>query len=301
MNGRDFLAIAAIVFIWGTNFVAMKIGLRSFTPFQLGVLRYVFAALPLLFVVPMPKVNWKWILLYGLFQGVGQFGLLFVSLKVGMTASLASVLMQTQMFFTALLSFLLLAQRPTLPLFLGMALAAVGLCSFGMNYLIPEANGTGATTVIGFILCLGAASMWAASNIIVRFAQQESPDFNVLSFLVWCSVVPILPFTVLSLLADPPATHLQWLRASWESWLSVAYLGWIATVAAYSMWTGLIKRHGANKVAPFSLGVPVIGLSSGVLLLGEHISAWQWIGIVFTVLALASVTLGPKLFTSRQR
>jgi O-acetylserine/cysteine efflux transporter len=300
-SSRDLLAVAAIVFIWGTNFVAMKIGLRSFTPLQLGAARYFFAMLPLILFVPAPRLRWKWILLYGLFQGVGQFGLLFISLKVGMTASLASVLMQTQMFFTALLSFLLLGQRPTRPLVVGMVLAVAGLGCFTMNYLAPTAGALGATTVVGFVLCLGAAAMWAVSNIIVRLAQQEAPDFNVLSFLVWCSMVPVLPFTLLSLLVDEPATRLQWYGTSWQGWLAVAYLGWVATIFAYSMWTGLIKRHGANKVAPFSLGVPVVGLTSGLLVLGERISAWQWAGIVLTVLALACVTLGPRFIAYRQR
>jgi O-acetylserine/cysteine efflux transporter len=80
--------------------------------------------------------------------------------------------------------------------------------------------------------------------------------------------------------------------ASWPSWLAVVYLGWIATILAYTMWTNLLKRHGANKVAPFSLGVPVVGIASGLLLLGEQITAWQWAGIVMTVLALACAILG---------
>lgn len=298
LRGRDLLAVAAIVLIWGTNFVAMKIGLRSFTPFQLGAARYFFATVPLVLMIPIPRLHWKWIVLYGLFQGVCQFGLLFVSLQVGMTASLASVLLQTQVFFTALLSFLVLAQIPGRALMVGMLLAAAGLGCFVMNYLAPQA---GATTVLGFVLCLGSAAMWAVSNIIVRLAQRGAPDFNVLGFLVWSSMVPVLPFTVLSILMDDPDTRWQWISAPWQAWLSVAYLGWIATIFAYSMWTALLKRHGANKVAPFSLGVPVVGIASGMLFLSERISAWQWAGIGLTVLALACVTIGPRLISSSRQ
>ena len=70
----------------------MKFALRDFTPFQLGAARYVFATLPLLLVIRRPKLHWKWVVSYGLLQGVGQFGLLFIALNVGMTAALASVL-----------------------------------------------------------------------------------------------------------------------------------------------------------------------------------------------------------------
>ena len=89
--GRDLLAALGVVLIWGSNFVAMKHSLHDFTPFQLGAARYVFAALPLLLFVRRPRLPVHWLVLYGLAQGVGQFGLLFISLRVGMTAALASV------------------------------------------------------------------------------------------------------------------------------------------------------------------------------------------------------------------
>lgn len=300
LSGRDFLAAACIIVIWGTNFVAMKIGLRSFTPFQLGAARYLFGMLPLVLLVRPPRLPWKWVVLYGLCQGVGQFGLLFVSLQVGMTAALASVLMQTQMFFTALFSFLLLAEKPGKPLLAGMALAALGLGCFGMTYITPEAGAEAATTAVGFALCLGGASMWAASNIVVRLAQRSAPEFNPLGFLAWCSAVPVLPFVVASLLFDDPSTRWQWSAAPWEGWLSAAYLGWVATITAYSLWTNLIKRHGPNRIAPFSLGVPVIGLASGIVLLGERVTAWQWGGVVLTVMALACVVLGGRWAAARR-
>lgn len=93
MRARDLLAALAVVVLWGVNFVAMKWGLRSFTPFQLGALRYLCAALPLVLLVQAPRLHWRWVLLFGAFQGVGQFGFLFVALQMGMTAALASVLL----------------------------------------------------------------------------------------------------------------------------------------------------------------------------------------------------------------
>jgi O-acetylserine/cysteine efflux transporter len=81
----------------------------------------------------------------------------------------------------------------------------------------------------------------------------------------------------------------------WTSWLAVAYLGWIATIWAYAMWTGLLQRHPANRVAPFSLGVPVVGLTAGMLVLNETITAWQWAGIAFVVAALVCVILGQQV------
>ena len=292
LSGRELAAALAIVIIWGVNFVAMKFGLRDFTPFQLGAGRYLAAALPLVLLLRPPRLHWKWVLMYGLFQGVGQFGFLFWALQVGMTASLASVLMQTQVFFTALFGFVLLRERASRPLQVGMVLAALGLACFAMNYLAPGASS--ATTVLGFGLSLCAAAMWAASNIVARKAQQASAGFDPLAFVVWASTVPVLPFVLLSLWLDPVASRANWTNAAWSSWAAIAFLGWIATVAAYGMWTGLLKRHPANRVAPFSLGVPVIGLTAGMLVLDESVTSWQWGGIVLVVAALACVLLGPR-------
>jgi O-acetylserine/cysteine efflux transporter len=295
MSARDLFAALAIVVIWGTNFVAMKTALRDFTPFQLGAARYVLAAFPLLLVVRPPKMAWKWIVLYGLFQGVGQFGFLFVALRVGMTASLASVLLQTQVFFTALFGLLLLREKIGRPLRWGLGIAALGLGCFGMNYLQPSAAGASATTVLGFVLSLTAASMWAASNTVVRLAQRESPRFDALNFMVWISVVPIAPFLLLTWYFDDAATRWNWLHASWSSWVAAAYLGWMATILAYAMWTGLLQRHPVNRVAPFSLGVPVVGLLAGTLALGEVVTGWQWVGVALIVASLACVLLGGRL------
>lgn len=297
LTGRDLVAALAVVVVWGVNFVAMKFALRDFTPFQLGAARYVFAVMPLVLFIRPPQVHWKWVVLYGLLQGVGQFGILFIALKVGMTAALASVLLQTQIFFTALFGFVLLHERASRPLQVGMVLAALGLSCFALNYVNPGATGGGssATTVAGFALTLCAAAMWSLSNIVARRVQKVAGNYSPIAFVVWSSVVAVLPFMALSLAFDPEAARWQWLQASWSSWLSVAYLGWMATIVGYSLWTGLLKRHPANRVAPFSLGVPIVGLGAGMLVLGEVITPWQWAGTALVVAALGCVMLGGLL------
>lgn len=295
LTGRDLAAALVVVLVWGVNFVAMKFALRDFTPFQLGAARFLFAALPLMLFIKPPQVPWKWVVLYGLFQGVGQFGILFIALKVGMTAALASVLLQTQVFFTALFGFFLLHERASRPLQLGMVLAALGLSCFGYNYVSPGAASSSATTVAGLVLTLCAAAMWALSNIVARQVQKVSVNYSPIAFVIWSGAVAIVPFIGLSWLFDAEAVRWQWLQARWSSWLSIAYLGWVATIVGYSLWTGLLKRHPANRVSPFGLGVPVVGLAAGMLVLGEVITPWQWGGIALTVAALACVMLGGLL------
>jgi O-acetylserine/cysteine efflux transporter len=288
--GRGELAAAlAVVLIWGLNFIMMKTALRHFTPFQLGAARYLFAALPLLFFVRPPRLHWGFVALYGLTQGMGQFGFLFTALHVGMTASLASVLMQTQVFFTAIFGLMLLRERPGRPLQVGLALAAAALVCFALPYTLSAGTGASATTALGFALSLCAAASWGASNIVARKAQAASTGFDPLSLVVWSSAVPVLPFIGLSLWLDAPETRWGWLDADALSWSAAAYTGWIATTVAYGLWAMLLKRHPANRVAPFSLGVPAVGIMAGMGVLGEAVSTWQWAGIALVLAALTCV------------
>lgn len=296
LSGLELFSALFIVVIWGLNFIAMKWGLETFTPFEMGALRYVFGALPMLLLVRPPRIGWRWVVGFGLFQGVAQFSFGFYALQLGMTAALASVLMQTQVFFTALLSFIALRERPSRPLVLGMALAAVGLVCFALNFLGPQT--AGGATAIGIVLSLCAAASWAVSNLIAGLAQRAAPGYDPIAFVVWSCPGPLLAFIALTALTQDGAA--RWLQAdAWRAiplvgWGAVAYLGWAATVMAHGLWTRLLTRHPANRVAPFSLGVPVVGLAAGMLVLGEVVTPWQWAGTVFIVSALACVVLGGR-------
>lgn len=289
LSGRDLFAAAVVVIVWGTNFVAMKIGLRELTPFQMGAGRYLFALLPLVLVVRPPRLAWYWVVVYGLCQGVGQFGLLFLALRAGMSASLASVLLQTQVFFTAVLGAMLLQEQVSRPMQAGMLVAALGLACFAVNYFISVPNGAGDVSVAGLLLVTGGAAMWAVSNIVVRLARRAAPVFDVLGFMVWSSLVPVIPFCMLSWWCDPPASRTRLADLSWHTWAALAYLGWLATILGYALWTGLLKRHPASRIASFSLGVPVVGISAGMLLLDDRITGWQWTGIACIVCSLVIV------------
>jgi O-acetylserine/cysteine efflux transporter len=290
LQGRDYAAALCVVLVWGTNFVAMKLGLREVTPFQLGAGRYLFALLPLLLFVRPPKLAPRLVILYGLCQGVGQFGLLFLALRAGLSAALAPVLLQMQVFFTALFAWVILKER------IGRRLqAAMGVAALGLACLCIDALGRGSqVTPAAFLLGIASSAMWAASNIVVRIAQRGTPQFDVLPFMVWSSMVPVLPFAALSLAFDPPATTWDWRAVSATAWAAMAYLGWFATILGYAMWTGLLKRHPANRVAPFSLAVPPVGIAAGMLGLNETVTPWQWAGIVLVVASLALVIFKPR-------
>lgn len=297
LTARDLAAVTLVILLWGLNFVPTKLALQAFTPFQLGAARFLLAAFPLVLFLPRPPIPFKWLLLYGLTQGVGQFGFLFLALDIGMTTALASVLMQTQIFFTALMGATLLGEVISRPLKAGMAVASVGLVCFAVNAIL--ASGTEEVGLMGLMLTLLAASMWASANILVRKIQSTGRQYQPLSLLAWSSLISALGFIVLAAFLDDAAVRWQWLQAGPSTWVSVLYLGWVAGGVAFLLWTLLLTRHPASRVAPFSLGIPVVGLLAGVFILEEQVTALQWTGSALVMSALVLVVVS-ALYSARK-
>lgn len=297
LSRGDLLGALVVVVIWGLNFVVMKFGLQGVSPMLLGALRFAAAALPFIWFVRRPQLPWRYIAGYGLAQGLGQFGFLFLGLHLGMTAGMASVVMQTQAFFTLLLAVPVLGERARLGQWLGLTVALVGLLAI----VTAHGDGPGQMTLVGFVLTLSAAFMWAISNLVARLASRVA-DFEPFPFIVWSSLFPILPFVALALLSEgwhTTATQVQGMGLT--AWLAVLFLGWMATLLAYSLWTRLLKRHPAGRVTPFSLLVPVVGLWAAWVFLQESPLPQQWLGAAAVLLGLLINQAGGWLAAWRHR
>ncbi|WP_130432767.1 EamA family transporter [Rivibacter subsaxonicus] len=286
MPRADYLRALAVVLIWGLNFVVMKWGLAGLSPMLLGTLRFCVAALPFVLFIPRPALPARYWLGYGLVQGLGQFGLLFWALSVGMTAGMASVVMQSQAFFTMALAAPLLGERARPQQWAGLVVATIGLLAIGLSH----GEGPGQMTLIGFVLTLGAAFMWASSNLVVRLAVRHTPNYDPFAFIVWSSLAPILPFALLAVgfdgLGGEHGVLAQLGSLNNAGIGSVLYLALLATLAAYTLWTRLLKRHAAARVVPFSLLVPVVGLWAAAAAFGERPSPAQWAGTIAVLAGL---------------
>jgi len=284
LSGADWALALVVIVVWGVNFVVMKWGLQEVSPLLLCALRFMAASLPFLVWVRRPQsLSWGLLAAYGLVQGVGQFGLLFVSMQLGMPAGMASVVLQTQAFITLLMAAVLLNERPHPWQWLGLCIAIGGLI------IIGSAHDDSATqmTLIGFLCTVGSAAMWAASNLITRHAAKHGP-YEPVPFLVWSSVFPIIPLLLMSLWLEGgwSAMQSQLAGMTWQGIGAVAYLSLLSTLLGYGLWTKLLQRYPASTVAPLSLLVPVIGLISAILLLGEFPTAMQWLGTVGVLLGM---------------
>ncbi|WP_417284406.1 EamA family transporter [Comamonas sp.] len=283
MSRSDWFSAIIVIVVWGLNFVVMKWGLDTLSPLLLCALRFVAASLPfLLFVRPPKNLSWGLLAGYGLVQGVGQFGLLFTGMKMGMPAGMASVVLQTQAFITMLLAAVMLGEKPQRWQWLGLTIAIGGLI------LIGAAHGNGAAdmTLLGFVLTVGAAAMWAGSNLLTRVAAKQG-SYEPVSFIVWTSVFPIAPLLGLSVwLEGGDAVRAQLQQVGPRELGVIAYLALLSTLLGYGLWTRLLQRYAASTVAPLSLLVPVIGLLSAMVLLGEFPSGVQWLGTAGVLLGM---------------
>ncbi|MFI8364070.1 EamA family transporter [Streptomyces sp. NPDC085612] len=277
-------ALAVLVAaVWGFNFVVIEIGLDHFPPLLLSALRFLVAALPAVFFVGRPKVAWKWILGVGVALGIAKFGLLFTGMDAGMPAGLSSLVLQVQAVFTAALAAVLLRERPGRVRLLGMGVALAGIA-------VAAVDGGTSGPVLGFTLVVAAAACWGVSNVLTRKASP--PD--ALNFMVWVCTVPVLPLLVLSLLLEGPDRDLAALRSLDLSGAAViAYVAWISTVFGFGAWGYLLRRYPASSVAPFSLLVPVFGMTSAALVLGERVSGLRWVAAVLLVGGVALTSLAP--------
>ncbi|MFF0289354.1 EamA family transporter [Streptomyces sp. NPDC005262] len=276
------IALAAVVAaVWGVNFVVIEVGLGHFPPLLFSALRFLVAALPAVFFVGRPKVAWKWIVGVGLVLGVAKFGLLFIGMDRGMPAGLSSLVLQVQAVFTALFAALALGERPGRVRVLGMAVALAGI---GVAAVDEGASGP----VLAFVLVIAAAACWGVSNVLTRKAAP--PDS--LNFMVWVSTVPVLPLLGLSLLFEGWDRDADALAAlDWSGVGIIVYVAWITTVFGFGAWGFLLRHHPASSVAPFTLLVPVFGMSSAALLLDESVSPLRWCAAALLVGGVALTSL----------
>lgn len=289
MTAKDLLLGLFIIFAWGFNFVVIRLGLDAMTPMMLGGVRFLLLAMVGCFFFARPKTPLKWWIAYALTLNFGQFAFLFSAMIFGMPAGLASLVLQSQAIFTLLFSVILLKEVVRPYQVLAIAVACGGLAIIG-------ADGEDTSmTVIGFALTLAGASSWALGNIATKAIIQKGYQAD-LSLIVWSAWFAALPFFISSFFVDSPSV--MWsniVDINWSTLAILLYLTLVATLGGYGLWSYLMSRYSAGTVAPLSLGVPVVGLTSAAVVLGESISHQQWLGISVVLIGLLMNTFGGRL------
>jgi len=293
MTRRDMLFALAIIMAWGLNFVVIAWGLDDLPPMMLGGLRFLIVAVIGSFFFKRPNTPLKWWFWYALPLSFGQFAFLFTAMKFGMPAGLASLVLQAQAMFTLLFAVVFLKENVRPYQLIAIAIAAGGLATIALE------NDNSSMTMIGFGLTLIAAICWALGNISTKVISKKGYHANV-NLVIWSCWIPPLPFFICSWFIDGPEAMLQSLAGiNWATTATLAYLSIFATVGGYGLWSFLMARYPAATIAPLTLGVPVIGLTASAILLSEHVSPLQWVGVLIVLVGLILNTLGGRLLAQR--
>ena len=271
-----------VAVIWGFAFVLSRVALDSFSPPELTALRFLIAAIPAVWLGR--PVAWSVLMPLGLTLFAGQFLLQFFGIANGMPPGLASIVVQTQAFFTILFAAIALRERPRPRQIAGVAVAFVGLGVIALTI-------GGDLSAIGFVLTLGSAISWGIGNVLLK----RVGAVDVLRLIVWLSLVPPPPALALAIVLDGPAA-LGIARATWLSVGAVLYLGIVATVFAYGIWGRLLRRYSAATVTPWALLAPIVGAYSSSLVFGERFGSQRLVGmgLVLVGVALSAFSGSPR-------
>lgn len=282
---RHLLLALAVVAVWGTNFVVIKLALGHLPPLLFAALRFTLAALPMVFFLPRPAASWGNLAAYGLLIGVGQFGLLFIAMNGHISPGLASLVIQVQVFFTIGLAMHFAGERLQPVQWLALALGAGGIA-------IIIGHTDGSTTLLGLALILLAALSWAGGNLVARQAGR----INMVAYVVWSSLFAAPVLAVLSLLLEGRDAISAGLRAAdTGTWLAVGWQAWGNSLFGYAAWAWLLSRHPAAIITPMALLVPLFGMGSAALWLGEGLPTWKLEAAALVIGGLALNLLWPQL------
>lgn len=271
-----FLALA-VTAAWGINFPLTRLGLAHIDPLLLTALRFTLAALPWVFFIRRPAVALRWIAAYGLIFGVAMWALINLGIAFGVPPGSAALLIQLSAFFTLGWGVLLFGERLTRPQRYGIALAAAGLLGILLD-------GSGSATFTGLGLIVVSALAWSVGNIIIKLSCVK----EIFAFVVWASLFPPVPLTLLTWAWHGSAPSLRWRKILIsQAVLSLLFQVYAATHFCYWGWNTLLHTYPASRVAPLSLLIPVFAMLSSALILGQDPDLTSALSLAAILLALA--------------
>lgn len=286
MPFSHILLAILVALIWGVNFLFVKIGLKEIPPLLLCAIRFILASIPAIFFIKRPQAPFKKIAAYGLVMFALQFSLIFVGLSVGMTPGMGSLLIQTQIFFSMFFAAMVLGEIPSFWQVLGaiVSFSGIGLVAFHFDKHI---------SLVGFLFILAGAATWGAGNLI----NKQIKNVNMISLVVWGSFIASFPMLAISLFVEGPQSIFSaYHHLTWHGISSVMYIVYISTWVGYGVWSLLLSRYPVSSVVPFTLLVPIVGLITSVIFLGEPLQPWKIVAGLLVLSGLCINLLGARLF-----
>jgi O-acetylserine/cysteine efflux transporter len=287
---KHILLATLVAAVWGCNFIFVKLGVHEIPPLFLCAVRFFLASVPAIFFIRWPNTTFKMVALYGLVMFALQFTLIFSGMAVGMTAGMASLLTQTAVFFSIFFAAIWLQEIPTIWQMMGALLSFSGIA-------LAAAHLDSNMTLAGFLLVIAGGAAMGMGNLVTR----KLGNVNMISLVVWGSLIAFPPLLIFSLLVEGPerilyAAH----HFSWVAIISLLYIVYMSTWVGYGTWSWLIGRYQVSAVVPFSLLVPVFAILGSILFLGESFERWKLTVSGLVIAGLCVNLLVPRFITKRK-
>jgi O-acetylserine/cysteine efflux transporter len=277
-----------ITAIWGVNFSVIKLGLASVDPLILAGIRFSLCALPAILFIRKPDVAWRYLIGYGLVFGIGLWGVVNLGIKAGLSAGIASLVLQFSAFFTLLLGGWVFKEALTRFQILGMLIALAGLLC-----IITISDGS--VSLTGVLLVLVGAASWSVANLISKKANTK----DVFGFLVWSSAFAPIPLFALDYAVNGSAGYTTFVsQVNTTAVLSILFQVYPNTLFAYWILNSLLKTYPVSTVAPLSLLVPIFGMLGSVVVFNESVPVSKVLAVVLIVLGLPVGLYGQRIFNA---
>jgi drug/metabolite transporter (DMT)-like permease len=285
-----FTALGVLAILWGYGWVVLKVALQYADPFTFSAVRTFLGAVSLFAMIallkrPLRPKAFRLTVVLGLLQSTGATGLSVWALKYA-GAGKTSVLVYFMPFWLLLLAWIILGERLR-----GLQWLAILLAFGGLIFILSPWNFRGG--ILGDVIAIGSGLSWATSAVVAKLLQSHH-DVDLLSLTAWQMLLGSLPLIIIATLTTSrsPVWSGSFIAALLYTILLINAVGWY-------LWLFVLHALPAGIAGLGSLAIPVVGVVSAWLQLGERPGIWEGLGMLLIIVALALLTGGELL--RRQR
>ena len=282
MPFRDIALAISVPLLWGIGFVITKPGMEQFPPMLINGLRWSLSGIILVWWFPIPKKYLKSIFLVSFVACTIQYSLTFSGLNL-IEASSAVLFVQCEVPFGVLIAYFFLKEKPKLKNLLGILIAFIGLIILSGS---PNLEGK----YIGVILVLSGAFTWALGQVLVKPISEK---INGVVLTAWIGIFAGPQLIIASQIIEGNALD-NILSADYKAWLIVLYLALLMNALGYSIWYYVLGRYPVNKILPVMLLLPVSGVLTAIVFLGEKPDIKVFIGGLIILIGVGLILIGKK-------
>ena len=276
---RDFFLAISVPFLWGIGFVVTKPGMEQFPPMLINGLRWGLSGIILIWLFPIPKQYLKNIFLISIIGCTIQYSLTFSGVNM-IDASSAVLFIQCEVPFGVLIAYFFLKEKPKIKNLFGIVISFIGLIILSGA---PNLEGK----LIGVILVLSGAFTWSLGQVLIKPISEK---INGIVLTAWIGVFAGPQLILASQLFEGSVID-NILSADFKAWMIVFYLALLMNGIGYSIWYYVLGKYPVNKILPVMLLLPVTGVITAIIFLGERPDIKVFIGGFIIVLGVGLILI----------